>query len=153
MRHASKPNSKSFWDKRVKAYLDHIGIAVTDHSPLAKVLAVLGLAITHHEHVTREHVLTEWVPLPVRQGNIELLHSTSPDATIGKFLQKTGRDAVHHLSFRVENIEEASNLLRAAGFKLIYDAAKPGAHNCLVNFIHPQTTGGVLIEISEGLEN
>ncbi len=131
------------------AYLDHIGIAVTEGSRLAKALEVLGLKITGSERVEREKVNTDWLPLPREQGNIELLRPTETDSTIGKFLQKLGRDGIHHLSFRVENIATSTKALEAAGFKMIYPQAKSGAHNCLVNFIHPSTTGGVLFEISE----
>lgn len=131
------------------ATLDHIGIAVTPSSRLAEALAILGLPVTGTERVEREKVDTDWVPLPKQQGNIELLRPTESDSTIGKFLGKLGRDGIHHLSFRVENIVATTKALEQAGFKMIYTAAKTGAHNCLVNFIHPQTTGGVLLEISE----
>jgi methylmalonyl-CoA epimerase len=131
------------------AYLDHIGIAVRPESRLAEALKILGLPITGSERVEREKVDTDWVPLPVVQGNIELLKPTEGDSVIGKFLGKSGRDGVHHLSFRVESIELAQKALVSAGFKMIYPQAKPGAHGCLVNFIHPQTTGGVLLELTE----
>lgn len=131
------------------AYLDHIGIAVTPGSRLAEALSVLGLPMTSSERVEREKVDTGWIPLPREQGSVELLQPTEPDSVIAKFLAKNGRDAIHHLSFRVENIAEASALLQNAGFRLIYPEPREGAHKCLVNFIHPQTTGGVLLEISE----
>lgn len=131
------------------AYLDHIGIAVQKGSRLAEALAVLGLPVTGHERIESEKVDTEWVPLPDLPGHIELLHPLEPESVIGKFLAKSGRDGIHHLSFRVENILAVSDKLRAAGFKLIYPVPRPGAHHCLVNFIHPQTTGGVLVEITE----
>jgi methylmalonyl-CoA epimerase len=131
------------------AFLDHIGIAVTPNSRLAEALNILGLPITGSERVEREKVDTEWIPLPVQPGNVELLKPTEPESTIGKFLAKSGRDGIHHLSFRVEDIRAVSQKLEAAGFRLIYPDPKAGAHNCLVNFLHPQTTGGVLLEISE----
>lgn len=131
------------------AYLDHIGIAVGSSSRLAEALALLGLPVTGSERVEREKVDTDWVPLPVVQGNVELLKPTDPESVIGKFLAKAGRDGIHHLSFRVEDIKAVSAKLAAAGFRLIYPEPKPGAHNCLVNFIHPGTTGGVLLEITE----
>lgn len=131
------------------AFLDHIGIAVTPNSRLAEALKILGLPITGSERVEREKVDTEWIPLPVQPGNVELLKPTEPDSTIGKFLAKNGRDGIHHLSFRVEDIRAVSAKLEQAGFRLIYPEPKAGAHNCLVNFLHPQTTGGVLLEISE----
>lgn len=131
------------------AYLDHIGIAVTPGSRLAECLTVLGLGVTGSELVEREKVNTLWVPLPAIQGNVELLQPTDPESVIGKFLEKNKRDGIHHLSFRVEDIAAVSAKLAAAGFRLIYPEPRSGAHNTLVNFIHPQTTGGVLLEISQ----
>jgi methylmalonyl-CoA epimerase len=131
------------------AYLDHIGIAVRPGSRLAEALALLGLPVTGSERVEREKVDTDWIPLPAVQGNVELLRPTEPDSTIGKFLDKAGRDGIHHLSFRVADIAAVSARLQAAGFRLIYPEPKPGAHHCLVNFLHPQTTGGVLLEITQ----
>lgn len=133
----------------MKAYLDHIGIAVTPGSRLHEALKVLGLPISGSEEVSREKVKVDWVPLPQERAQVELLHPTAPDSTIQKFLDKNGRDGVHHLSFRVSDIRGAMKALEAAGFKMIYPEPKPGAHGCLVNFIHPQTTGGVLLEITE----
>jgi len=131
------------------AYLDHIGVAVKPGSRLAEALALLGLPVTSKERVEREKVDTTWIPLPVKPGNVELLEPTEPSSTIQIFLDKMNKDAVHHLSFRVESIAAVSEKLTAAGFNLIYPEAKPGAHGCMVNFIHPKSTGGVLLEITE----
>lgn len=134
------------------AYLDHIGIAVMPGSRLAAALELLGLKVTGKERVEREKVDTTWIPLPPIAGHVELLEPTDPSSTIQLFLDKTNRDGVHHLSFRVEDIKAVSARLEAAGFKLIYPEPRPGAHDCLVNFIHPKTTGGVLLEITERQE-
>ena len=131
------------------AYLDHIGIAVKPGSRLAEALAVLGLPVTGKERVEREKVDTTWIPLPAVAGHVELLEPTEPASVIQAFLDKAGKDGVHHLSFRVEDIKAAMAALQAKGFQLIYPEAKAGAHDCLVNFIHPKTTGGVLLEITE----
>ena len=131
------------------AFLDHIGIAVTPGSRLAEALGILGLAITGTELVAREMVDTAWIPLPNQPGHVELLSPTEPASVIQLFLDKQGKDAIHHLSFRVENVKAMSERLVKEGFQLIYPEPKPGAHDCLVNFIHPRTTGGVLIEITE----
>lgn len=135
------------------AYLDHIGIAVMPGSRLAAALEVLGLKVTGKERVEREKVDTTWIPLPPVAGHVELLEPTEPSSTIQLFLDKSNRDGVHHLSFRVEDIKAVSAKLEAAGFKLIYPEPRPGAHDCLVNFIHPKTTGGVLLEITEKVKS
>jgi methylmalonyl-CoA epimerase len=99
--------------------------------------------------VEREKVDTTWIPLPPVAGHVELLEPTEPASTIQAFLDKAGRDGVHHLSFRVADIRATSAHLVAAGFTLIYPEPKAGAHECLVNFLHPKTTGGVLLEITQ----
>jgi len=131
------------------AFLDHIGIAVKPGSRLAEALALLGLPVKSHERVAREKVYTTWIPLPLLPGNVELLEPTEPSSTIQIFLDKMNKDAVHHLSFRVESIDEVSERLASAGFQLVYPEPRSGAHDCLVNFIHPKSTGGVLLEITE----
>lgn len=131
------------------AYLDHIGIAVRPGSRLAEALAVLGLAVTGKERVEREKVDTTWIPLPAVAGHVELLEPTEASSTIQQFLDKSGRDGIHHLSFRVEDIHAVSSALLAKGFQLIYPKPLPGAHDCLVQFIHPKSTGGVLLEITQ----
>lgn len=130
------------------AFLDHIGIAVKPDSPLRQALEIIGLSSAGKEEVVREKVEVEWVPLP-RPGKIELLRATSADSAIAKYLNKMGKDGVHHLSFRVDSIKDISERLAAKGFQLIYPSPRPGADDCMVNFIHPSTTGGVLIEITE----
>jgi len=133
----------------MKAHLDHIGIAVRPDSRLHEALRVLGLPVTGSEEAAREKVKVDWVPLPREEAHVELLRPAAPDGTIQKFLDKSGRDGVHHLSFRVGDVRAAMKALEAAGFRMIYSEPRPGAHGCLVNFIHPQTTGGVLLEITE----
>lgn len=135
------------------ASLDHIGIAVQPGTPLRKLLSLLDLPVTGEEDVAGEKVHVEWVPLQAA-GNIELLTPLANDpaanqGAIAKYLEKTKKDGIHHLCFRVENIQATSASLQKEGFRLIYDAPKEGAHHCLVNFVHPKSTGGILIEISQ----
>jgi methylmalonyl-CoA/ethylmalonyl-CoA epimerase len=132
----------------MSAYLDHIGIAIKPDSPLKRVLEIIGLKSTGKEEVESEKVEVEWVPLP-KPGKIELLRATTEDSQIAKYLEKNNKDGVHHLSFRVDSVEKISEKLKQAGFQLIYPKAKPGADGCMVNFVHPKSTGGVLIEITE----
>lgn len=131
------------------AFLDHIGIAVQPGSRLAEALAVLGLPVTGTELVEREKVDTAWIPLPNQPGHVELLQPSEPSSVIQAFLDKQGKDSIHHLCFRVEDVRRISERLVAEGFQLVYPEARPGAHGCLVNFLHPKSTGGVLLEISE----
>jgi len=70
------------------------------------------------------------------------------EGPIQKFIDKNG-EGIHHLCFSVEDVVLKGRELRDKGYKLIYEHPQPGANNCLVNFIHPKSTGGVLIEISQ----
>ena len=79
---------------------------------------------------------------------MELLVSTSPDGPIAEFIEKKGA-GFQHVAFRVENIEEALAELKAKGVKLIDETPRLGAAGCKIAFIHPKSTGGVLVEISE----
>ena len=125
--------------------LDHIGIAVRSLDA-AKIYQDLGLAVQHVETVETQRVKTAF--LSVGDSNLELLEPTSPDSPIAKFIEKRG-EGIHHLCFRVENIEAHLERLKAQGYRLINEAPVPGAHGCKVAFLHPAAGNGVLIELSE----
>lgn len=134
----------------VMATLNHIGIAVRDLPRLKQLFGLLGLSVDRSEVVPTEGVTTHFLPLPKVQASLEFLEPMSADSTIGKFLQKRG-PGIHHLSFEVKTgaLGPLSEKLRSEGFRLIYDSPKPGAHHMRVNFIHPESAGGMLIEIME----
>src|SRR6476469_10543426 len=104
--------------------LDHIGIAVRSIEA-AKIYKDLGLAVDHVENVKTQGVKTAF--LSVGDSNIELLEPLSPDSPVAKFIEKRG-EGIHHLCFRVDNIEEHLERLKAAGYRLINEAPVPGAH-------------------------
>jgi methylmalonyl-CoA/ethylmalonyl-CoA epimerase len=85
-------------------------------------------------------------------AHLELLEVSDPQGTVAKFIQKRG-PGIHHLSFRVEKgqLDALCACLKAEGFRLIYEDARPGAQEMRVNFIHPATAGGMLIEVMEPL--
>ncbi|HEX7832062.1 MAG TPA: methylmalonyl-CoA epimerase [Thermoanaerobaculia bacterium] len=128
-----------------KPRLDHIGIAVRSLES-AKIYQDLGLEIEHIETVETQRVKTAF--LSVGDSNLELLEPTSPDSPIAKFIEKRG-EGIHHICFRVDDIEAHLERLKAAGYRLINDAPVPGAHGCRVAFLHPAAGNGVLIELSE----
>ena len=128
--------------------LDHIGIAVRSLDA-AKIYEDLGLSVQHVETVQTQRVKTAF--LSVGDSNLELLEPTSPDSPIAKFIEKRG-EGIHHVCFRVENIEEHLERLKAKGYRLINEAPVPGAHGCRVAFLHPGAGNGVLIELSEKQE-
>jgi methylmalonyl-CoA/ethylmalonyl-CoA epimerase len=133
---------------RTMTRLDHIGIAVKSLDA-ARIYEVLGLAVQHVETVETQRVKTAF--LSIGDSNLELLEPTSPDSPIAKFIEKRG-EGIHHLCFRVDNIEEHLERLKAAGYRLVNETPVPGAHGCRVAFLHPSAGNGVLIELSEKAE-
>ena len=129
--------------------LDHIGIAVRSIAE-ARGFYEQGLGLGHEpgiEEVAGEKVRV--LKLIVPPGvHIELLEPTSPDSPIAKFIEKRG-PGIHHLSYAVDDIVAASRKLAEGGWKAIWDAPRPGAGGCLVNFYHPKDTHGVLTELSQ----
>lgn len=128
-----------------KPVLDHIGIAVRSIEA-AKIYEAMGLTIDHVETVETQGVKTAF--LSVGDSNLELLEPTSPDSTVARFIEKRG-EGIHHICFRVDDIESHLARLKAQGFRLINEAPGPGAHGCRVAFLHPSAGNGVLIELSE----
>ena len=128
-----------------KPTLDHIGIAVRSIAG-TKIYEALGLSIDHVEDVSTQGVKTAF--LSVGDSNLELLEPLSPQSTVAKFIEKRG-EGIHHICFRVDNLEEHLRRLQSHGFRLINEAPVPGAHGCRVAFLHPAAGNGVLIELSE----
>lgn len=129
--------------------LDHIGIAVRSLDA-AKIYEALGLKIEHTEVVASQGVKTAF--LSVGDSNLELLEPTGPESTIAKFIEKRG-EGIHHICLRVDDIESHLARLKAEGYRLINESPVPGAHGCRVAFLHPAAGNGVLIELSEKVDD
>ncbi len=129
-------------------HLDHIAIAVENLEASVKVYEALGLKFSAEREVVKDQAVTTAFASVDDKAHIELLEPYGEDGPIHQSLKKRG-PGLHHLCFRVKDVEHKAAELRKAGFKLLYDKSKMGAGECLVNFIHPKSTGGVLIEISE----
>jgi len=125
--------------------LDHIGIAVKSLAA-AKIYDALGLKIDRVENVETQGVRTAFIE--VGDANLELLEPLSPDSPVAKFIDKRG-EGIHHICFRVKNLESHLERLKRQGFRLIHESPVPGAHGCRVAFLHPSAGNGVLIELSE----
>ncbi|MEM4486589.1 MAG: methylmalonyl-CoA epimerase [Zestosphaera sp.] len=130
--------------------LDHIGIAVKSLEDSLKFYRdVLGLELEGVEEVPEENVRVAM--LRVGDTHIELLQGTSPDSAISKFIEKRG-EGIHHIAVGVEDIDRVVEDLKSRGALLTYDKAKlvsKGSRK--INFIHPKSTGGVLLEVVERL--
>ena len=129
----------------MKPTLDHIGIAVRSIEA-ASIYAALGLSIDHVETVESQGVRTAF--LSVGDSHLELLEPTGPSSSVAKFIEKRG-EGIHHLCFRVTDLEKHLLELQEKGFRLINEHPVPGAHGCRVAFLHPAAGNGVLIELSE----
>lgn len=130
--------------------LEHIGIAVKNLStslPLFEVL--LGSQCYKKEHVESESVLTAFIQ--TLSCKVELLESTDPHGVIARFIEKKG-EGIHHMAFEVEDIQAEMGRLSEAGYILLSDQPKKGADNKLVVFLHPKSTGGVLVELCQEIK-
>lgn len=125
--------------------IDHIGIATRGIDDAAKFYRdVLGLDVAETEEVAEQKVRVAM--LPIGESRIELLEATSEDSPISRFLEKRG-PGIHHIAVRVDDIRAALANLRAKGARLIDEEPRQGAGGCLVAFVHPSSTGGVLLEL------
>lgn len=125
--------------------INHLGIATKEINEALKFWRdALGLENVHTELVEDQKVRVAM--LPVGETNIELLEPTSEDSPISKFLEKRG-GGIHHIAVEVEDIEKSLEKLKAKGIKLIDETPRIGAEGCLIAFVHPKSTGGVLLEL------
>ncbi|HRV82048.1 MAG: methylmalonyl-CoA epimerase [Planctomycetes bacterium] len=127
--------------------LDHVAIAV--HSiAQARTLYEVGLGLTPagEEHVPGQRVNV--LMLMAGTQRIELVEPASEDSPITKFLATRG-EGIHHLAWQVANLEATLEHLLAQGVRLIHSTAQAGAHGTRIAFVHPSSTGGVLMELVE----
>jgi methylmalonyl-CoA/ethylmalonyl-CoA epimerase len=126
--------------------LDHIGIAVESLAVGLALYRALGLEVAGEEEVPEQKVRVAF--LPVGDTRLELLEATSPDSPIAAHVAKRG-PGLHHVCLGVPDIRVAMATLKERGFRLLSDEPQPGAHGCLVCFVHPKSSGGVLLELSQ----
>ena len=127
--------------------VDHIGIAVKDLEQAKKFYTeVLGMTVMGEETVEQQKVKVCFIPCG--DSELELLESTSPDGPIAKFIDKNGQ-GVQHIALKVDNIEAAIADLKAKGVRMIDEVPRYGAGGASIAFVHPKSTGGILLELSE----
>jgi len=135
----------------MKIYLDHIGIACEDLEDSSSFWSLLGLIQGDDELVEDQGVTTRFFSTSDSDPStpkIELLEPTSQDTPIGKFLSKRG-PGVQQVCFRVEDIKSVISLLLANGIQMIDKEPRQGAHGAMIAFVHPKSTGGVLVELAQ----
>lgn len=130
--------------------IDHVGIAVEDiDAALPAYRDSLGMPVVYRETVTEQGV--DAALLDVGEGHVELLQPLAPETAVGRFLSRRG-PGLHHVAYRVGDIEGALNELREAGMRLIDERPRTGIRGSRVAFVHPGSTGGVLTEIVQPAE-
>jgi methylmalonyl-CoA epimerase len=129
--------------------IDHLGIAVKSLAAAKSIYEKLGLAISPEEIVEQERVRV--VMIPVGESRLELLEATSDDSTIAKFIATRG-EGLHHVCLRVSDLRAAVDRLKKDGVRLVSEEIKTGAGGHQYIFVHPSSTGGVLLELVESGE-
>lgn len=132
--------------------IDHIGIAVKNLDEAVKFYRdVLGLELVRIEEVPEERVRIAM--FKVGGSYIELLQGTDPESAVSKFIEKRG-EGIHHIAVHVEDVDAKTEELRSKGVVLIYDKPREVSHGeRKINFIHPKSSFGVLLEIMTRREN
>jgi methylmalonyl-CoA/ethylmalonyl-CoA epimerase len=127
--------------------IEHIGIAVENMNESIELYEqLLNTPCYKRESVASESVETAF--FKVGESKIELLEASDPNSAIAKFIAKKGQ-GIHHIAYEVENIQAEMKRLEALGFELLNKEPKRGADNKLVCFLHPKTSGGVLVELCQ----
>ena len=127
--------------------IDHLGIAVKSLAAAKGIYEKLGLRVSPEETVEQEQVRLVMVPLG--ESRLELLEATSENSTIAKFIAKRG-EGLHHVCLKVPDLAAAVARLKADGVRLVSEEIKTGAGGHRYVFVHPSSTGGVLLELVQG---
>ena len=129
--------------------IEHIGIAVKSLQHSNEMYTkLLGKQPYKTEAVASEGVTTSFFEMG--DSKIELLEATKEDSPIAKFLEKRG-EGIHHIAYAVDDIKAEMSRLKSEGFTVLNETPKKGADNKWVVFLHPKTTGGVLIELCQDI--
>jgi methylmalonyl-CoA/ethylmalonyl-CoA epimerase len=130
--------------------VDQVSVAVEDLDDATRIYeGILGLKATHDETIADQGVKTRFFPVAKSGAVVEALLALGPDTPVGKFLAKRG-PGVHHIAFRVDDLDAELARLKRQGVRLIDETPRKGAEGKRIAFIHPKETGGVLIELCEG---
>jgi methylmalonyl-CoA epimerase len=122
----------------------HVGVAVTSITEaLAFYRDVLGLEPRAPDAADGATI----VSLPFGGPEVELLEPSSPDSPIAKFIAKRG-PGIHHICYEVDDLDAALARCRAAGYRLVDEVPRTGAHGRRIAFVHPNATGGILLELT-----
>jgi methylmalonyl-CoA epimerase len=126
--------------------IDHLGIAVKSLAAAKSIYEKLGLSLSAEEAVPQEQV--RLVMVPVGESRLELLEATSENSTIAKFIAKRG-EGLHHVCLKVPDLPATLDRLKKDGVRLVSEEIKIGAGGHRYVFVHPSSTGGVLLELMQ----
>ena len=130
--------------------IDHVGVAVADlDQALSLYERTFGMPVVHRETVESQGV--EAALLEIGEGHLELLWPLGPETVVGRFIAKRG-EGLHHVAYRVEDIDASLARLKETGVELIDAEARIGIRGSRVAFLHPKATGGVLTELVQPVE-
>ena len=127
--------------------INHLGVAVESIDKALKFWRD-GLGLELHEVEVVEDQGVRVAMLPIGESRIELLEATGAETPVGRFIAKRGA-GIHHLCVAVADLNAQLDILKARGIRLIDETPRQGAGGALVAFIHPASTGGVLIELTQ----
>ena len=129
--------------------IDHIGIAVRNLDSRTPFWIALGLILGEDEELPNDGVIARFLSTSGESNTparIELLQATGPETPIGRFIEKRG-EGIQQIAFRVDDIHSTIEKLQVNGVEMIDENPRAGAHGSLIAFVHPKSTGGVLVEI------
>lgn len=124
----------------------HIGIATRSIAVMSEFYKTLGLEIDTIEVVREQNVKV--AIMKVGDSAVELIEATGDDSPVSQFIEKRG-EGIHHITFEVDNVQQHLDQLKEKNIRLIDQKPRQGADGRLIAFIHPDSTGGVLVEISQ----
>lgn len=127
--------------------IDHLGIAVKSLAAAKGIYEKLGLEVSAEETVDQEKVRVAMIPLG--ESRLELMEATAEDSTVARFIAKRG-EGLHHICLRVPDLAAVVAKLKGEGVRLVSEEIKTGAGGHRYVFVHPQSAGGVLLELVEG---
>ncbi len=125
---------------------DHVGVAVKSVEQMLAIYSKIGKFEVRQTEVPGQKAKVAL--LKAGDTSVEFLEPTSEDSSLAKFIRERG-EGLHHIAFGVDDIEKTTADLRAQGFRFIYDRAVDGKFGSKVNFMHPKSTGGLLVELTQ----
>ena len=127
--------------------IEHVGVAVDDLNGISDIFGdLLGLELRSREKIDDQQVITDIYE--IGSGKLEFLKATSKDSPIARFIDKKGT-GMHHIAFLVDHLQPALDYLKDQGVRLIDEKPRIGAEGLSIAFIHPKSSGGILMELCE----